>query len=89
MTSTPAPVVKDKEVATSSGNNVTVLANTSLTFEAMRTLANYMLTYVSELETLNQDFNEAILNYASGQEELAHKFKMGTAEVLRLYLPER
>ena len=69
VTGTPAPVVKGKEVATSSGNNVNVLANTSLTFEAMHTLANYVLTY------------------ASGQEELARKFKMGTAEVLRLYLP--
>jgi hypothetical protein len=89
VTDTPAPVAKGKEIATSCKSNIHVLADTSLTFEAILTLANNMLTYASRLEKVIQDFNKAILIYGSGQEELARELKMGMAEVLRLYLPEK
>ena len=56
VTSTPAPADKGKEIATSCENSIQVLADASLTFEAM-------LTYASGLEKLLQDFNKAILNY--------------------------
>jgi hypothetical protein len=89
VTDTPAPVAKGKDIATSCENNIHVLADTSLTFEATHTLANNMLTFASGLEKLLQDYKKSILNYASGLEELARELKMGTAEVLRLYLPEK
>jgi hypothetical protein len=89
VTDTPAPVAKGKEIATSCENSIHVLADTSLTFEATHTLANNMLTFASGLEKLLQDYKKSILNYASGLEELARELKMGTAEVLRLYLPEK
>ena len=56
MTSTPAPADKGKEIATSCENSIHMLADASLTFEAM-------LTYASGLEKLLQDFNKAIHNY--------------------------
>jgi hypothetical protein len=82
-TGTPAPVAKGKAIATSCENNIHVLADTSLTFEATHTLANNMLTFASGLEKLLQDFSQAIHIFLSGLEELARELKMGTAEVLR------
>jgi hypothetical protein len=78
VTDTPAPVAKGKDIATSCENNIHVLADTSLTFEATHTLANNMLTFASGLDKL-----------ALQLQELARGLKMGTAEVLRLYLPEK
>jgi hypothetical protein len=78
VTGIPAPVAKGKEIATSCGNNVNVLADASLTFEATHTLTNKTLTFASGLEKL-----------ALQLQELARGLKMGTAEVLRLYLPEK
>jgi hypothetical protein len=89
VTGTPAPVAKGKEDATSCGNNIKMLGDASLTFEATHTLANNMLTYASGSEKLLQDFSKALHIYLSGQEVLARKLKMGTAEVPRLYLPEK
>jgi hypothetical protein len=76
-TDTGAPVAKGKNISTSYENNIEMLADASLTFEATHTLPNNRRTYASGPGKPLEDLKKAIHNYLSVQEELARELKFG------------